>query len=42
MVAKRSIQKEYVNTFVQLVDIVEMDNITQVVRTAVYVNQVNP
>ena len=42
MVAKQSIQKEYVNTFVQLVDIVEMDNLTQVVRTAVYVNQVNP
>ena len=42
MVANLSIQKDYVNTFVPLVDIVEMDIITKVVRTAVFVNQVNP
>ena len=40
MVAKRSIQKEYVNTFVPLADIVEMDLITKVVWTAVNVYQV--
>ena len=42
MVANQSIQKEFVNTFVPLVDIVEMGNITKVERTALYVKKVNP
>ena len=41
MVANLSIQKEYVSTFVPLVDIVEMEDITEEVTTAVYVDQVN-
>ena len=43
MVANLSIQKEDVTTFVPLVDIVEMHNITEPTElTALYVKKVNP
>ena len=43
MVANLSIQKEDVTTFVPLVDIVVMHNITKRMElTALYVNKVNP
>ena len=37
-VAYLSVQKEYVDTFVLVVDIVEMDQFTDLVRTAVHVS----
>ena len=39
--ANQLLQRGFVNTFVPYTDIVEMEEITKVVMTAVVVNQVN-